>query len=79
VRKVEGYPNLIVHGPLQAIMLADLATRHLRRPLMAFEFRMLKPLFVDFPFYCVVRESNGKFLLRTLDSNHEVCTSAEAE
>lgn len=79
VRNVEGYPNLIVHGPLQAILLADLATRHLRRPLTTFEFRMLKPIFVDSPFYCVARESNGKTLLQTLDSIHEVCTSAQAE
>lgn len=79
VRNVEGYPNLIVHGPLQAILLADLATRHLRRPLTIFEFRMLKPIFVDSPFHCVARESNGKTLLQTLDSIHDLCTSAQAD
>lgn len=78
-KNVEGYPNLVVHGPLQAILLADLAARHLRRPLRSFEFRMLKPLFVDATFYCVASESNGKALLQTLDSCHDVCTSALAE
>ena len=79
VRNVEGYPNLIVHGPLQAIFLADLATRHLRRPLTTFEFRMLKPLFVGSPFYCVARASkNGTAFLQTLNSLHEICTSAVA-
>ena len=68
VRNVEGYPNLIVHGPLQAILLADLATRHLRRPLATFEFRMHKPIFVNSPFYCVARELNGKAFVQTLDS-----------
>ena len=79
VRNVEGYPNLIVHGPLQAIMLADLATRHLRRPLSAFEFRILKPVFLGSPFYCAAREEDGKTLLQTLDAVHDVCTSATAE
>jgi 3-methylfumaryl-CoA hydratase len=78
-RTVEGYPNLIVHGPLQAIMLADLVTRRLRRPLMGFEFRLQKPVFVDAPFYCAAREENGKVLAQTLDAAHEVCLSAAAE
>ena len=79
VRDVENYPNLIVHGPLQAIMLADLATRYLRRPLTKFEFRILKPIFVDTPFYCVARTENGKVLVQTIDFAHEVCVSAHAE
>jgi 3-methylfumaryl-CoA hydratase len=39
----EGYPALVVHGPLQATLLADLAVRELRRPLTAFEFRGQSP------------------------------------
>jgi 3-methylfumaryl-CoA hydratase len=79
VRTVEGYPNLIVHGPLQAIMLSDLAARRLRRPLTGFEFRVLKPIFVDTPFYFAAREENGKVLVQTLDFTHDVCMSAVAE
>lgn len=78
VQKVEGYPNLIVHGPLQAVLLADLAVRHLGRSLRSFEFRMLKPAFVDTPLYCVASETNGKTSFQTLDSSHDVCTSAQA-
>jgi 3-methylfumaryl-CoA hydratase len=78
VKTVEGYPNLIVHGPLQAVLLADLAVRHLGRSLRSFEFRMLKPAFVDTPLYCVVSESTGKTSFQTLDPIHDVCTSAQA-
>lgn len=44
-RGAEGYPGLIVHGPLQATMLVQLAQRlHGARP-RHFEFRSLSPLF----------------------------------
>jgi 3-methylfumaryl-CoA hydratase len=79
VRTVEGYPNLIVHGPLQAIMLADLAARRLDQPLTAFEFRIVRPLFIGAPFYCVAREEAGTAFLQTLNSAHEACMSAHAE
>jgi hydroxyacyl-ACP dehydratase HTD2-like protein with hotdog domain len=79
VRSVEGYPDLVVHGPLQAIMLAALATRQLRRRLSAFEFRINKPLFLGAPFYCVARSGDGRQQLQTLDRVHDVCTSAWAE
>jgi 3-methylfumaryl-CoA hydratase len=79
VRKVEGYPNLIVHGPLQAIMLADLATRYLRRPLKSFAFRIVKPVFLGNPFHCVARDDNRATTLQTLDAVHDTCTSATAE
>ena len=43
---VEGYPGLVVHGPLQAMLLMDLARRHQpdRRP-ARFRFRGVRPLF----------------------------------
>ncbi|MBY0135841.1 FAS1-like dehydratase domain-containing protein [Paracoccus yeei] len=45
VRTAEGYPGLIVHGPLQATQLVQFAERiHGRRPAL-FEFRSLSPLF----------------------------------
>jgi 3-methylfumaryl-CoA hydratase len=50
VTEVEGYPGLIVHGPLIATLLADLYRRHDPRPLRAFRFRALSPLFDIAPF-----------------------------
>lgn len=49
VRGVEGYPDLVVHGPFTAAKLHDLATRTAGAPLKAFSFRALAPLFVDQP------------------------------
>jgi len=51
VTEVEGYPGLVVHGPLIATLLVDLLRRH--RPdvaLRRFEFRALAPLFDTAPF-----------------------------
>ena len=45
--EVEGYPDLIVHGPFLAAKLAALAER--RGPLVTFQFRALAPVFVDQP------------------------------
>ena len=47
---VEGYPGLIVHGPLIATLLADLARRHGAAPMIAFRYRAVQPLFDDAPF-----------------------------
>jgi 3-methylfumaryl-CoA hydratase len=41
----EAYPGLVVHGPMQATLLADLAWRQLGRPLATFAFRGLAPGF----------------------------------
>jgi 3-methylfumaryl-CoA hydratase len=41
----EDYPALVVQGPLQATLLADLAARHLGGRLAAFDFRGLSPAF----------------------------------
>ncbi|MEV0842243.1 hypothetical protein AB0I55_22230 [Actinocatenispora sera] len=43
---VEGYPGLVVHGPLQATLLADLAGRHVPEDLIVdFSFRATAPAF----------------------------------
>lgn len=41
----EGYPGLIVHGPLQTILLLDLCRRHASRPVRRLEYRAVHPLF----------------------------------
>lgn len=46
VMDVEGYPGLIVHGPLIATLLMDLCRRHNPlRTLRSFSFRAVSPLF----------------------------------
>jgi len=45
VTDVEGYPGLIVHGPLIATLLVDLVRRHTDRPIRRFEFKALRPTY----------------------------------
>lgn len=47
----EGYPGLVVHGPLTAMLLADLVRRHTPRTVASFSFRGLAPLFDLAPFH----------------------------
>ena len=44
-REVEKYPALVTHGPMQAIMLIDAATRHAGEPPVRFRFRGVHPMF----------------------------------
>ncbi len=46
----EGYPGLVVHGPLLASLLLDGAARHGGRAPERFTYRALSPLFVNEPF-----------------------------
>lgn len=48
---VEGYPGLVVHGPLQAAMLARAAAVRLGRPIAQFDFRGSSPAFADIPLH----------------------------
>ncbi len=42
--KREGYPALVVHGPLIAILMADLIARNVRAVLKRFEYRQFSPV-----------------------------------
>jgi 3-methylfumaryl-CoA hydratase len=42
-RKVEGYANLVIHGPLVATLLAGFAQEMAGRPLRRFEYRAVRP------------------------------------
>ena len=45
VTEEEGYPGLIVHGPLIATLLTDLVRRHADRAIRRFDFKALRPTF----------------------------------
>lgn len=49
--EVEGYPGLVVHGPLQAVLLLNFATDVRGTPPDRFTFRSGAPLFDDGPFH----------------------------
>jgi 3-methylfumaryl-CoA hydratase len=48
--EIEGYPGLIVHGPLIATLLLDLVRRNSPAIITGFRFRALRPLFDTAPF-----------------------------
>jgi 3-methylfumaryl-CoA hydratase len=50
VTEAEGYPGLIVHGPLIATLLIDLLRRNTAQPVATFRFRAVSPLFDIAPF-----------------------------
>ena len=56
----EGYPGLVVHGPLQAILLADAAERaHPGSRITSFDFRSTAPAFDAHPLRLRVRAGEG--------------------
>jgi 3-methylfumaryl-CoA hydratase len=60
--QVEGYPGLVVHGPLLATLLLDLLRRNIPDAQLArFAFRAMKPTFDLQPFkVCGARGEDGK-------------------
>jgi 3-methylfumaryl-CoA hydratase len=62
VTEVEGYPGLIVHGPLIAILMMELVRSHCsQRQIQSFDFRAVSPLFDTASFSVHARpEADGK-------------------
>jgi len=57
--EIEGYPGLVVHGPLIATLLLDLLRRNLPdQNVSRFKFRAVSPLF-DTGFFSVCGQSQG--------------------
>jgi len=79
VTREEGYPGLIVHGPLQATLLADLLLREVPGARIArFSFRGRRPAFHGRALTVAgYREGEG-FVLETRDPDGAVCMAAEA-
>jgi len=44
--RVEGFPALVVHGPLLAMYMSELARTKSGRPMQGFQFRLSRPVFV---------------------------------
>jgi 3-methylfumaryl-CoA hydratase len=79
VTRVEGYPGLVVHGPLQATLLAaeaqaaapDLALRH-------FVFRARRPAFHDRPLTLLAVREGAAVRVASRDATGAVCMAGEA-
>lgn len=75
----EGYPGLVVHGPLQAVALAELTRRN--RPdesLTSFRFRAVRPCFDDSPLKLRGRSQGGHVELEALGAGDQTTMKAEA-
>ncbi len=58
-RESEGYPGLVVHGPLTATLLVGLGLKQLgSRRLVSFDIRAMSPLFVTAPFTLEGRDTD---------------------
>jgi 3-methylfumaryl-CoA hydratase len=79
--ETDGYPGLVVHGPLIATLLLDLLRRNMPEADVArFEFRAVSPLFDTSPFkVCGWPESDGKTIsLWAADAGGGLATTATA-
>ena len=80
-RDEEGYPDLVVHGPMQALMLLDLAERVLPgRRLRHFRYRGVAPVFAPGTFSaCGAPDGADRARLWIEDSAGALATTAELE
>lgn len=79
-RDIEGYPDLVVHGPLTATMLQQFALEiGGGRALAGFDFRGVTPLFVGRPFRLEASAGeNGRLALWARGPEGELAMSATA-
>ncbi|PHQ71997.1 MAG: acyl-CoA dehydrogenase [Sneathiella sp.] len=77
----EGYPGLIVHGPLLGTLLMRLAVKNMgNRPLKKFDFRNFNPVFDIAPFTLTGKaEDDGKCSVWAIGPDGELAVSATAE
>ena len=78
---VEGYPGLVVHGPLIATLLADLLRRNLPAArVTSFSFRAVRPLFDTHAFSVNARIENADKIVKLWAKDHEgwLCMEATA-
>ncbi|HRP71725.1 MAG TPA: MaoC family dehydratase N-terminal domain-containing protein [Xanthomonadaceae bacterium] len=73
---VEGYPDLVVHGPFTAAKLFAHARDRAGRTPTAFSFRAQAPLFVSQPVRLVAGDAEGEY--RALRCDGEVAMAATA-
>jgi 3-methylfumaryl-CoA hydratase len=75
----EGYPGLVVHGPLTAILLLELVRHNTWRRITGFNFRGQVPLFDLAPFRLVGIPSDGRIELEAQGPDGKTAMIATAE
>ena len=77
-RDIEGYDGLVVHGPMQATIMAQMAADLRGSPPTGFQYRGRSPLFCDQTFTVNAAPSDTGMLLWTARPNGPVAMQAEA-
>ena len=75
----EGYPGLVVHGPLTAVLLIELVRFGTKRAVTAFAFRGQAPLFDLAPFRLVGRPTDLRVELEAQGPDGRTAMTASAE
>ncbi|MBJ7412056.1 MAG: hypothetical protein JHD15_17060 [Phenylobacterium sp.] len=73
----EGYPDLVVHGPLAATLLMDAWLQRTAGQPARFSFRAQRPLYVDRPVRLDVQGDAGMARLTALDASGTACMTAQ--
>jgi len=76
--KEEGYPGLVVHGPLLATLLIHyFKQEHPNKNITHFEFRAVNPVFDfdDFQIYGSINQENGELWIQK--ENGQICMKAK--
>ena len=75
----EGYPGLVVHGPLTAVMLMELVRQHSTRTIKSFSFRGKAPLFDLAPFRLTASPQDEGIDLQAMGPDGKITMQASAE
>ncbi len=79
-RNVEGYPGLVVHGPLAATLLLDMLVGEVGQSrIRKFSFRAMSPLFAHRPFSMHLSKNEGICHLWATDLDNRLAVRAKAE
>jgi 3-methylfumaryl-CoA hydratase len=78
--EVEGYPGLVVHGPLLGTLLIDALCTHAPGTTVSrYAFKALRPVFDTAPFHVCGSRDGDRALLWIEDADGGVCMEATAE
>ena len=74
---VEGYPDLVVHGPLTAVLLADLARRRGDRDWRSVSYRARAPHYANRRFWLTGTPTDDGAELAAVRADHTVAMTLE--
>jgi 3-methylfumaryl-CoA hydratase len=74
--EIEGHRERVVHGPLVAILLAEMLRGRRNEPMRRFEFRARRPLFVGEPIRMIAVPSADGATLQAIDPSGAIAMEA---